>query len=389
MTPPLTVLLAPDKFKGCLAAIDVCKELRTGLLASAFPVEVVLRPMADGGEGTLDAALLAGFEALPVAAADPLGRPRTARIGVRGSTALIELAEICGLALLTGDTKDPMRATTYGVGMAMTAAVEWGHRRLVVGIGGSASTDGGIGAATALGARILDHNGQPVRPGGAGLDDVASIDLGPMSALLDGISLTVATDVSSPLHGQFGAARVFAAQKGASPDQVRDLDAGLRNWSARLLATTGIDVSALSGGGAAGGFAAPFLATGSARIASGAQLVLDLTDTRPAIAAATVVVTGEGRWDTQTAAGKAPHAVLDAARKADTPVIAVAGGFAADADLTGVLASYSLTELARPDRDPVRDVRALLREIGSRIARQPLLRSFPGSGQAATNSVKS
>jgi glycerate kinase len=164
------------------------------------------------------------------------------------------------------------------------------------------------------------------------------------------------------LHGQFGAARVFAAQKGASPDQVRDLDAGLRNWSARLLATTGIDVSALSGGGAAGGFAAPFLATGSARIASGAQLVLDLTDTRPAIAAATVVVTGEGRWDTS---------------------------FAADADLTGVLASYSLTELARPDRDPVRDVRALLREIGSRIARQPLLRSFPGSGQAATNSVKS
>ncbi len=376
MLLPPTVLLAPDKFKGCLAAIDVCKELRTGLLDAATPVEVVLRPMADGGEGTLDTALMAGFESITIAAADPLGRPHPARIGIRGSTALIELAEICGLALLTGDAKHPMRATTYGVGMAMKAAIELGHRQLIVGVGGSASTDGGIGAATALGARILDHNGQPVRPGGAGLDNVASIDLGPMLALLDGISLTVATDVSSPLYGQNGAARVFAAQKGASPAQIRDLDAGLRNWSARLLETTGSDVSAFPGGGAAGGFAAPFLATGSARMTSGARLVLDLTEARQAIAAADVAVTGEGRWDSQTEIGKAPHAVLEAAREANTPVIAVAGSFADDADLTGVTAGYSLTDLARPDRDPVRDVRILLREIGARIAESLPLPQF-------------
>jgi len=364
------VLLAPDKFKGCLPAMDVCTELQTGLLDGARPIDVVLRPMADGGEGTLDAALLAGFDSFVVAAAGPLAEPRNTRIGLGGSTALIELAEVCGLGRLPGGRGRPMRASTYGVGLAMRAAIGLGCRDLVVGIGGSASTDGGMGAAAALGARILDQSGRPVRLCGAGLGEVASVDLDPMLAGLDGVRLVVATDVASPLTGEHGAARVFGPQKGATAEHIRDLEAGLENWAAHLQRAGGVDVRVMPGAGAAGGFLAPFLATDSVRVVSGARFVLDLTGTRQAIAAADVVVTGEGRWDSQTATGKAPHAVLDAARSAATPVIAVAGSFAADTDLTGVMAHYSLTELALPDRDPERDARTLLRQIGSRIAGQ-------------------
>lgn len=220
----------------------------------------------------------------------------------------------------------------------------------------------------ALGAEVLDDHGRPVPLGGAALDAVSTMDFGPMLAVLAGSELLVATDVSSPLVGLQGAAHVFGLQKGADAGQVLALDGGLRHWAARLRATTGVDVVDIPGVGAAGGFAAPFLATGAGRIGSGADLVLELTGTRAAIAAADVVVTGEGRWDAQTGSGKAPDAVREAARKAGRPVIAVAGEFSPDADLRGLSAAYSLTELAGPDRDPRRDARILLRDVGGRIA---------------------
>lgn len=363
------VLLALDKFKGCLSAIDVCSELRTGLLNGQQPIEVIVHPVADGGDGTLEAALVSGFESHTVAAAGPLGEPRQARIGIRGSTALIELAEVCGLALLAHGTKQPMQATTYGVGLAMKAAIEYGCRDLV-GVGGSASTDGGMGAAVALGAAVLDEQGHSVRPGGMGLGDVRTVDFGPILRLLAGVDLSVATDVSSPLTGEQGAARVFGAQKGASTDEVLVLENGMEHWARQLQAATGLDVRRMPGAGAAGGFAAPFLATRCGHIVSGAHLVLELTGARAAIASADVVVTGEGRWDSQTGTGKAPQAVREAAQAAGRPVIAVAGGFSADADLTQLSATYSLTEVAGPDRDSLRDARILLREVGARIAAQ-------------------
>lgn len=363
-----TVLLAPDKFKGCLTATEVCAELHAGLRDAAVPLEVVCRPMADGGDGTLDAALSAGYLVRQVAAADPLGHPTTARIATRGSTALIELAEVCGLVQLPLDHRQPLLATTFGVGLVMRAAIEAGFTHLVVGVGGSASTDGGTGAAMALGARVTDRNGDPVRLGGEGLRHASTVDLRPMADLLDGIHLTIATDVTAPLIGDEGAARVFAAQKGATADQIAVLEAGMENWATRLLDATGNDVAGIEGAGAAGGLAAPFLAADCATITSGAELVLDLTGTREAVTVADVVVTGEGRWDGQTTTGKAPYAVLAAAGTADKPVIAVAGSFAGDADLSGIRGCHSLTDLAGPDRDPVRDARILLREIGTRIA---------------------
>ncbi|MBA3797647.1 MAG: glycerate kinase [Geodermatophilaceae bacterium] len=234
-------------------------------------------------------------------AAGPLAEPRPARIGVQATTALIELAEICGLARLPVEGRRPMEATTYGVGMAMEEAIERGYADLVVGVGGSASTDGGVGAAAALGARILDARGEPVRPCGSGLAEVASVDLDPMLALLEGVSLVVATDVESPLTGSKGAAQAFGAQKGASAEQIETLDAGLRRWAAVLQEATGVDVRELPGVGAAGGFAA---------------------------------------------AGKAPQAALVEAQAAGKPVIAVAGSFSANADLAGMSARYSLTVAA-------------------------------------------
>ncbi len=362
------MLLAPDKFKGCLAATEVCAELRTGLLNGPSAVDVVLRPMGDGGDGTLDAVLAAGFDTAAVAAAGPLAQPRSARIGIRGATALIELAEICGLARLPDGHLRPMLASTYGVGLAMRAVIDRGFRDLVVGIGGSASTDGGMGVAAALGARILDRNGRAVRPCGEDLSAVTTVDFEPMLAVLDGVRLIVATDVDSPLTGQSGAARLFARQKGATAAQIAALEAGLENWAARLYDVAGADVRRMPSAGAAGGFLAPFLATDIVRVVSGAQFVLELTGTGRAITDADVVVTGEGSWDAQTSAGKAPQAVLKAGRAARKSVIAVAGSFSDDADLTGISACYSLTEQAGNDRDPFGDARLLLREIGSRIA---------------------
>ncbi len=363
------MLLAPDKFKGCLTATDVCVELRRGLMGGPAQIEVVVRPVADGGDGTLDAALAAGFESRSVAAAGALGEPRSARFGVQGATALIELAEVCGLAQLPEDGLRPMEATSYGVGLAMKAAIGLGYRELVVGLGGSASTDGGIGAATALGARIVDDTGEPVRPGGDGLGELASVDFTPMQDLLAGVRVVLATDVRSPLLGEHGAAAVFAPQKGASGEQVRLLEAGLQRWACAVQAATGLDVRNVPGAGAAGGFAVPFLATGCGSVVAGAQLMLDVTGARAAIEMADLVITGEGRWDSQTSSGKAPHAVVEAARRVGTPVMAVAGSFSADADLTGTAAGYSLAEIAGPDGDPLRDARTLLREIGARIAR--------------------
>ncbi len=364
------MLLAPDKFKGCLTATDICAELRRGLTAGPRQIEVVLRPIADGGDGTLEAALVAGFQSRVVEAADALGRPVSRRIGVRAETALIELAEVCGLAQLPVDALRPMEATSHGVGLAVKAAIGLGYRELVIGLGGSASTDGGMGAAAALGARIVDAAGKPVGMCGDGLADVSAVDFGPMRELLDGVSIVLATDVTSPLVGKSGAAAVFAPQKGASEEQVQLLEAGLRHWAVAIHASTGSDVSNVPGGGAAGGFAVPFLATGTASVVSGAEFILELTGARSAIESADLVITGEGRWDKQTNTGKAPFAVVQAARAAATPVIAVAGSFSADADLAGTVASYSLSELAGPDRDPFRDARTLLREIGGQIARK-------------------
>jgi glycerate kinase len=321
-------------------------------------------PVADGGDGTLDVLLAAAGRRARVERVrvhGPLGRARTARLGWTGAhAAVVELAEAAGLRLL-GGRRSPMRATSTGAGELLRAALDRGARRVIVGVGGSASTDGGMGLLVALGARLLDDRGRPVSPGGAGLGRVADVDLSPARARLLGRAVRVAVDVRSPLHGPHGAAHVFAPQKGADPRQVERLDAGLRHFATVLERAAGMPgLANQAGAGAAGGAAFAMAALG-ADLVSGAALVCDEVGLDGALHRADLVITGEGRLDAQTAAGKAPAEVAHRARRAGVPCVAVCGTVAGGEDLFA--ATIALDRLGD---DPRRHTRALLRLAATR-----------------------
>src|SRR6185437_541780 len=267
----MKIVVAPDKFKGSLPAAQVAAAiaagLRSGLARAGCPgAGVVTIPVADGGEGTVDAAVAAGFERVPVTAAGPAGDPVRSGYARRGELAVVELADVCGLARLPGGRPAPLTASSFGAGEVLRAALDSGARRIVLGVGGSASTDGGAGLLQALGARVLDARGEPVRPGGAALGggalrDVAALDLtGLHPALHPALDpagrtaeLVLAADVDNPLTGPDGAAEVYGPQKGASPAEVTVLAAGLRRWAAVVAEAIGTDWSQAPGAGAAGG----------------------------------------------------------------------------------------------------------------------------------------
>lgn len=321
-------------------------------------------PVADGGDGTLDVLLAAAGRRARVERVrvhGPLGSGRTARLGWTGAhAAVVELAEAAGLRLL-GGRRSPMRATSTGAGELLRAALDRGARRVIVGVGGSASTDGGTGLLVALGARVLDDRGRPVPPGGGGLGRVAAVDLTPARAWLLGRAVHVAVDVRSPLHGPDGAAHVFAPQKGADPRQVERLDAGLRHFATVLERAAGMPgLASHAGAGAAGGAAFALAALG-ADLVSGAALVCDEVGLDGAVSRADLVITGEGRLDSQTAAGKAPAEVAHRARRAGVPCVAVCGTVAGGEDLFA--ATIALDRLGE---DPRRHARALLRLAATR-----------------------
>lgn len=367
---PMRVVLAADKFKGSLTGAEVAEALSRGLRRADPDIEVVRVPVADGGDGTLDAFVAAGFERHPVTVTGPTGERVGTAYARRGDVAVVELADASGLARL-GAIPAPLHASTVGTGEVALAAIRAGCRELVLGVGGSASTDGGAGLVTALGARILDVHGAPVSPGGLGLLDAASLDLGPVRELLSGVSVTLATDVDNPLLGPHGAAAVYGPQKGASPSDVDVLEQALTRWADLVAATTGTDLRDAPGAGAAGGTGFGALALLGARMRSGAHTVLDLVGFDGALAGADLVVTGEGSVDEQSLRGKAPFAVLDRARRRSIPVVFVCGrsslspGTIADA---GVARLWALT-----DREPdlarcLTDAASLLEEVGAELA---------------------
>ena len=325
-------------------------------------------PVADGGDGTLDVLLAAHRATARVEVVEvrgPTGRRRRARLGwLDGRTAVVEMAEAVGLRLL-GARRDPMRASSGGAGDLIAAAIAGGATRVIVGVGGSASTDGGTGALTALGARLLDEAGREVPPGGAGLHRVATVDLSGVAERLGRCRLEVAVDVRSPLFGPAGAACVFAPQKGADDTQVAALDAGLRRFATVLeRATDRAGLASQPGAGAAGGAAFGLAAVG-AHLVSGAALLCDEVDLDSAILRASVVITGEGRLDTQTRAGKAPAEVAERARRAGVPCVAVCGTITGGAELfTDTIALDTLGD------DPLRHARALLRRAGALAVRR-------------------
>ena len=323
--------------------------------------------MADGGDGTLDVLLAAHprtSRVEQVRVHGPSGRWRRSRLGWVGpGVAVVEMAEAVGLRLVRG-TADPLGASSLGAGELIVAALARGARRVIVGVGGSASTDGGAGILRALGAQLLDGRGRPVPAGGGPLQLVEAIDLTGLDARLQTCQVDVAVDVRSPLHGPDGAASVFAPQKGADPRQVESLDAALRHFATLLERATGRPgLAGEAGAGAAGGAAFGLAAVG-ATLVGGAALVCDEVGLDDALARADLVITGEGRLDSQTAAGKAPAEVALRARRAGVPCVAVCGSVA------GGEALFAATiALDRLSDQPRRHVRALLRLAGAEAIR--------------------
>ena len=342
----MRIVIAPDKFKGSLPAAGVADRLAAGLRHADPTIEVAVVPVADGGDGTLDAALSAGFTRVDVDAFGPTGRPRPAAYGRRDDTAVIELAGICGLALL-GSARDPLGATSYGLGAVLAQALDAGITRAIVGIGGSASTDGGAGLLTALGAVVRSADGRELPFGGGALATLERIELAGLHPRLAAIELLVACDVDNPLCGPSGAAVVYGPQKGASADDVRLLDAGLARLAAVVAATIGTDRAGEPGAGAAGGVGFGTLVLGG-QLRSGIELLLELIDFDAALAGADLVITGEGSLDEQTLAGKAPAGVAAAARRRGIPVIAVAGRSELTPQQLGAAGIERVYALSRP-----------------------------------------
>jgi len=375
MTRMTRVLLAPDKFKGTLTAAEVAGHLAGGIASVRPDAEVVVVPVSDGGDGLLDVAVRAGFQVVPLRASGPTGEPVDASYARRGDDAVIEMAAICGLVRLPQQATAPITATSRGVGEAIAAALEAECTQLLVGIGGSASTDGGAGMLAALGVRLFAADGSVLPDGGGALADIDRMDVSGLHPGLADAVVTVACDVDNPLTGPTGAAAVYGPQKGASPDQVTTLDAALTRFADSVARTIGRDVRDHPGAGAAGGVGFAALALLGARLRPGAEVVQELTGLEAAIAGADLVVTGEGSLDEQTLHGKAPAAVAAAARRAGSPVVAVAGRSLLDADTlhaAGIEAAYSLTDLASYRRQPFDDPGPLLHRIGARIAARHL-----------------
>lgn len=371
------VLLAPDKFKGTLTAAEVASHLAAGIRTRRPDADIVTAPVADGGDGLLDACVSAGFGRVAVDAADATGQRSPTAYVRRDDVAVVELATVAGLAQLKGN-RAPMTATSRGVGEVVAAALDAGCRRVVLGIGGSASTDGGAGMVQALGARILDAASCDVPDGGGALLKAARLDLTGLHPRLASARIEVACDVDNPLTGARGAAAVYGPQKGANVAEVRSLDAGLGRWADVVAAATGEDHRNDPGAGAAGGVGFAAVALLGATLRPGVQFVLETIDFPSHLRGADLVVTGEGSLDAQTLHGKAPAGVAEAARAAGVPVVAVVGRCTLDdaqLQAAGFAAVYSLLAEADSLEEALERPTPLLRRIGERLADRLVERS--------------
>jgi glycerate kinase len=371
----MRIVVAPDKFKGSLPAAEVARALAAGLRSGDPTLDVVELPVADGGDGTLAAALAAGFERVPALAEGPVGEPVESAFGWRAGSvggagvAVVELADVVGLERMR--ELAPLTASTFGLGQVITAALDRGAATIILGVGGSASTDGGAGMMQALGVRLLDAAGAGLGRGGAALADLASIDLSGLDPRLAGVAVLVASDVDNPLLGESGAAAVFGPQKGASPAQVLQLDRALARWASLTAAVTGRDEAGSPGAGAAGGTGFAALAYLHAELKPGIELVLELVGLDAALARADLLITGEGSLDAQSLRGKAPVGVARAAGRVGVPVVAVAGQCLLTSDEladAGLLAAYSLSALEPDAAVSMREAPRLLAQIGQMIA---------------------
>ncbi|MFE6743914.1 glycerate kinase [Streptomyces tubercidicus] len=382
------MLIAADKFKGSLTAVEVAEHVTAGLRRAVPGLTVSAVPVADGGDGTVAAALAAGFTRHEARVTGPTGAPVTATFALRvgappeaagGGTAVVEMAEASGLQHLPGGAFAPLTATTYGTGELLLAALDAGATSIVFGVGGSATTDGGAGMLTALGARFLDADGAPVAPGGGPLRDLATADLSGLDPRLATTRIVLASDVDNPLTGPKGAPAVYGPQKGASEEDVATLDAALAHYAevlGRAVGPKAAEAALAPGAGAAGGIGYGALVGLDAAFRPGIDVMLDVLGFAPALAEATFVITGEGSLDEQTLHGKAPAGVAAAARAAGLDVVAVCGRLQLPPEVlaaAGIRRAYALTDL---EPDPARcmaEAGPLLERAAERLARDFLV----------------
>jgi glycerate kinase len=363
----MRVLVCPDKFRGTLTARQAGEAIERGWRRARPDDDIEVVPLADGGEGTLDVLAPPNDDAtrrMIERVTGPLGDPVDAAFGLRGATGVIEMARASGLELVPADRRDPSRTTTWGTGELMAAAIEAGARRLLVCLGGSATNDGGVGMAAALGARFLDATGEPIGRGGGSLVALDRIDAGPVFDLVRAVEVIGVTDVDNPLCGPAGASTVFGPQKGASPDDVIVLDRALAHLAAVAARDLGADRSREPGAGAAGGLGFGLLAFAGARLRRGVEVVMDAVGFQERLAAASVVVTGEGAFDAGSLHGKVPAGVLQASALAGVPVAVLCG--VASADAPGAVVR-SLVDLVGRDR-ALTDARGSLELLAQQLA---------------------
>jgi glycerate 2-kinase len=367
------VLVAPDKFKGSLSATQVAARVAAGLTRAGFTGETVRLPVADGGDGTVDAAVAAGYRRIDVEVHGPVGREVRASFGMLAGTAVIEAAQACGLTLLPAGELAPLTATSRGVGELILAAARMGATRVMLGLGGVATTDGGAGLVQALGARLTDESGQQLAPGGAALTRLGKLDLSRVRDL-SGIEFLVASDVDNPLLGTLGAAAVYGPQKGASAADVPVLEAGLGRWADVAEEACGHGFRDFAGAGAAGGLGFAALLFLGARLWPGISLLLDMLSFGQHLDGSRLVITGEGALDEQTLRGKAPLGVARAAaaHSPAVPVVAVAGVCtlsAAQLRAADIAAAYALADIEPDVNRCMSEAGPLVEELASRIAR--------------------
>jgi glycerate kinase len=373
----MRIVVAPNAFKGSLSAVEAAEAIREGIVAVVGDAEIVSVPIADGGDGTVDALVAAtNGERRVIRVRGPLGELVDAEYGVidGGQTAVIEMARAAGLALVPPARRNPAVTTTYGVGELLQHGYDGGARRFIVGIGGSATNDAGAGMAQALGYHLLDAAGHELPPGGLALQRLERIDGRDVHADWKQAQVQVACDVSNPLTGPNGASAVYGPQKGATPELVAQLDSALRRFAEVVRRDLGIDVEQLPGAGAAGGLGAGLVAFTGAHLTPGAELVIEALKLDERLAGAALVITAEGRLDSQTARfGKGPAAVARHARNAGIPVVGIGGSVADEAELALLFDAVEPT-VAEPVtlEQAMVDARQLLTRAASRLMRTML-----------------
>lgn len=374
----MRVFVAPDKFRGTLTAAQAASAIAGGWRRSRPGDEIDEMPMADGGEGTLDALVAAlGGELRSTRVSGPLGDPVDASFGMivtrSGPTAVIELAGASGLALIGEARRDPLRSSSRGTGELVLAAAREGIGEMLVCIGGSASTDGGAGIAAALGVRLLDRAGRAIPDGGRGLLELDRVDVTGLEQIVRSIRVVVACDVDDPLTGPNGAARVYGPQKGASPGDVLLLERALAHYAAVVHRDLGIDLRSLPGGGSAGGAGAGLVAFLGARLRPGVAVVMDALDVRRRVASAEVLVTGEGRLDASSLRGKVISGLLAEAQRAVVPVVVLCGR--SEIVLPDVRVETLVDRFG--EERAMRDARGALEDLAAEVALHPERLSSP------------